>query len=413
MRIINGYDHLHIATKHLIDTCDDTLFLFSFSLCLQYNKRIYKSIKKALKRNVKIYIVISGVNKYENYINHQNCVIISRNIRDINSDRAILLKQMFNLQVGNDYVFVNHLRFCYNGKQLLFGGTNISPRYTGTQFNVIPDHSFTWYDSGLLMKLPDQNEYFFDMYDKIKNHDLSNIKQSLVFKYARLSFSNKNQYEYIVEQIQQSKSSIYIENQYFFSCENYTSNIIGKTLASRINRAIHESTKFHVTIIVNFYNLDECENEQLFINCTAQKSLLELRENVFCDDETFNKYVSIYMPTNESRIVVHSKVFLFDDERMLYTTCNICDRSFYVNGDLEGGLIIENKKYVKKLKKQLYNDFEKSQSLFYKFNFSEIDHAKLCLIEPLYHTTHALASLGDINILECAGMKLPLDNSMF
>lgn len=412
MKIINSYELLRAAIINLIDTCDDTLFLFSFSLCVKYNTRFYNAIKNALKRNVKIYILISGVCKYKNYIKHPNCVIINRNIRDINPD-LVLLKQIFDLQIGNDYAFVNHLRFCYNGKKILFGGSNVSPRYTGTHFTVIPNHSFTWYDSGLLMKLPDQNEYFLNLFHRIQNQDLTNICNDLLCKYARLTFSSKNQYEYIIEQIANSKHSIYIENQYFFSCENYTTNIIGRALASRINKAIHESAKFHVTIIVNLYNLDECETEQTFLNCLAQKSLLEFHETVDCDDETFNDYVTIYMPTNESRIVVHSKVFLFDCERMLYTTCNICDRSFYVNGDLEGGLIIENKKQVKKLKKQLHDDFQKCKHLFYKFDFVEIDHMKLHVVEQFYQMTNTFASAYNINMLECAGMKLPLDNSAF
>ena len=185
--------------------------------------------------------------------------------------------------------------------------------------------------------------------------------------------------------------------------------MICKTLASRINKAIYDNIKFHLTLIICYYNYDECDTEQIIMNTLIQQTLIEFRENICYNDEIFNKYVSIYIPKDISKIVVHSKVFLFDEEKILYSTCNICDRSFYENGDLEGGIIIENKKTVKKLKKKLYSDFNRSSHLFCKFNFNNINHLQLFFIKQIYHLINSVFyNITNENIVKYSGIKLDI-----
>ena len=138
----------------------------------------------------------------------------------------------------------------------------------------------------------------------------------------------------------------------------------------------------------------------------VKKSVEQLRRAVNCDDSTFNKYVYMYFPKTNSKIVVHSKVFLFDDSKLLYTTCNICDRSFYEKEDIEIGIIIENEQNVRNIKKQLQNNFADSLHLFDLIQNYE-DHGVQIDAMFIY-----LYGLLDVNlkdqILELCGLKLKL-----
>lgn len=390
MKIINSCTRLHSQIVELIDKCDDFLFLFSFALDLQYNTDVYKSLINALNCNVKIYILTSGVNEYTNFINHEN-LVIANNIDIRNKNHGILnyLRKIFNTKIGNDYQFVNHLRFLYNGKQLLFGGTNISSKYNGTHFEIIPECNFTWYESGLLMNLSTKNEIFHDLFTKITDNDLTNATKTVISNNdLKIVFSNKTQYEYVIENINKSTHSIYIENQYIFSCKTYAGNLIFETLASRINKAIYDNADFNLTLIICYFNYDEVQLEGLIMNAVIQQTLIDFRENIRCDNKTFNKYVSIYIPTPDSRIIVHSKVFLFDEDKLLYSTCNIADRSFYEKGDLESSVIIENKKNVTKIRTQLNRDFKTAKHLFNKFDFNDINYFKMWCYKILYYVVN-------------------------
>jgi hypothetical protein len=315
-----------------------------------------------------------------------------------------------NVGVYNDYFFVNHLRFIYNGTKLLLGGCNSSSRYNGSHFNIIKNNNFTWYEHGILLDLPNQNDYFFNLFSNI-NFGCKYVKSDdlIVNKDATITLSNTKQYEYILNCIKNSKNEIYIENQYFMSNEKYTNNLICKALIDRINTAIVNNEDFRLTMIISYYNYDENETVQDCMNTITQESLIYLRNGVNCDYITFNKYVTIYIPIDKSKIVVHSKVFLFDDSKLLYSTCNICDRSFYKYGDTEMGFINENEYEVKKVKMLLQNNLYSSKH-FCKFNFV-FDTFKLLTHEMLITILNKLAMYHKSqSFLHLCSLKLPLDH---
>ena len=234
MLIVNNYINLHKQIIKLINECNDTLYFVSFHLDIEYV--IYNSLINALNRNIKIYIITSGLSPY-NFIKHKNCVIKNNvNIRDKNDDNILFLKKIFNIQVGNQYRFVNHLRFIYNGEKLLFGGTNVSSRYNGSQFNIIKNNNFTWYDSGLLMKLQNQNSFFYNLFKKITTGKIKNIinKDLICNKGVKLTFSNKSQYKYIIKTL--------FQNIYFHI------NILLKVLN---NQRIQYILKINIFFLVN------------------------------------------------------------------------------------------------------------------------------------------------------------------
>ncbi len=136
-------------------------------------------------------------------------------------------------------------------------------------------------------------------------------------------------------------------------------------------------------LIVSLYNYDECETVMNSIHVLTLLGLYDLRRYVNCDDNTFNKYVSVYIPRYKTKIVVHSKVYLFDDNHMLYSTANICDRSFYKKGDIEIGFITNNTYDVCKIQSQLLKNIHDTKHLFRKFKFNKIciEDIQMCIAE--------------------------------
>jgi phosphatidylserine/phosphatidylglycerophosphate/cardiolipin synthase-like enzyme len=411
MEIINEIDNIHNIIVELIDDCENSIYWFAFNLDITYNTKIYNSLMNALDRNIKIYIITSGINPYKIIIKHPNLFVKNQiHICDKSDDISLKYKKLFNLDVGNNnYMFVNHLRFIYNGKKLILGGCNSSSRYNGSHFNIIKNNNFTWYEHGILLNLPNQNDYFYNLFSNINlGCKYVKIKDLNVKNDVTITLSNKKQYEYILDCIKKSKNEIYIENQYFFSNEKYTNNLICKALINRINTAIINNEEFRLKMIISYYNYDETETVQSYMNTMTQESLIYLRNSINCDYITFNKYVTIYIPTDKTKIVVHSKVFLFDDTKLLYSTCNICDRSFYKYGDMEMGIIIENEFKVKKIKTQLQNNFYSSKFLFSEFNFV-FDTCKLLTHAIVLEFFNTISNYHKKNtFLYYLGVKLPL-----
>jgi hypothetical protein len=75
MEIINEIDNIHNKMVDLIDDCKNAIYWFSFNLDITYNTKIYNSITNALHRNIKIYIITSGINPYTINIKHPNLFV--------------------------------------------------------------------------------------------------------------------------------------------------------------------------------------------------------------------------------------------------------------------------------------------------------------------------------------------------
>ena len=117
------------------------------------------------------------------------------------------------------------------------------------------------------------------------------------------------------------------------------SNKIGIELSNRVNKAIKNKESFTLTIITNSINHDEY-NLYYLTTAISYICLLWFRSLIDCDDDTFNKYVICKIPKVESKIIIHSKCWIFDESIGLYTTGNLSDRSFYNTGDIEMAVII-------------------------------------------------------------------------
>lgn len=403
MKIIFNYDRIHKYMELMLDDAinnKNNIYINAFNFDINFNKKIKNKMIKLLETN-HVYMITSGVNKYDIIINHKKFHIKNKLQIGEKYDNMILkIKNIFS-NIGCDHIFVNHMRYFYNGKYLLLSGTNCSNRYMG---NCIKenDDKFCWYDNALLLYNDTLESLFNNIYNNIHRNTIRNIN------YKQLNYiitlSNSHQYTYIIKNILNSKKSIYIENQYFISCDNYTNNKVYKALAYRINKAIINNEEFSLKIITNYYNHDESTIIQFILHQSLQFSLYNFRKLINYSDEIFNKYVTVWIPN--TNLVVHSKIFCFDNNKMLYTSCNIIDRSFYNNGDIEAGLIIEDSKNVISLMNCINNNFISIKHLFklYDFKYNIFTHIKIYVCIILYNILYIFNN----NILYITGIKLPI-----
>lgn len=340
--IIFTYEQTQKQMVEIIKASESYCFLFAFYFDWNYDKDIQREIIQALERGVSIYINLSE--RSENNIDHKHPQL---HVRQSDLDKQYddrLFKIWANIWTGDNEIFkrVCHTRFIYNGNAFMLGGTNVNHRYNGTTIyrnrERISDDIFFWYDTGYLTyDYPNQYDFFRQVY--IGNDTNINIRKLNLND--TLIISNETHHEYLIKHIRHSRRSIYIECQYFHSVSGYMSNQISIELAKRVNRAIKGNESFTVILVTNSLNHDE-RSLKYMTTGLSYLCLVNLRNTVDCDDETFNRYVICKMPTIDSHIIIHNKLWIFDDSNALYTTGNILDRSYYDTGDFEMGIIIND-----------------------------------------------------------------------
>lgn len=356
MSVISDYDRLHETMIQMVkDIKPNAIFyLVSFHFDINFLPEFKQSLDDAIsKKNITVKIITCGLGTINPIVDLPNTINnIQNKDHKINPFFRLLKKYIIDCGGGTKYNYGVHMRYCYNGEQLLIGGANISSRYSGT-WKEHKGFTFSWYDSGLLVDFPNQNVTFETIYQDLQKGNFDNISVP-----RPLIICSKAQHDFICEGILSSKKSIYIENQYFFSTPKLTTNTIAECLTRRINRAIKNKESFHVTLLLNDYNFDERHYTQFLVKLIQQESLHYLRESVQFPNEVFNKYCSVYVPNN-NHTTIHTKVYCFDRSTLLFTSANIIDRSLVDGYDTEMGIILDHTHQVKSVYKQLYQNFIK------------------------------------------------------
>ena len=356
--IIYEHDKIHHEMCSIIDTASKYIFLCCFRLDIHYNKEIYKSLINALERGIRIYIITSERNQTPIDIIHRNLYCKNNvSIYETPIDFEIINNLLQTYQTAK---FVLHSRFIYNGKALLVGSINSDRIYSGSVTNM-SSTEYKFYDFGVVTyKFPDKYSFFIDIYNNISSRNIY-ISKSLAVTDAILTCSNKQQYEFIQQCIPNSEHSITIINQYFFTCDTYTNNIIHRLLAERIKRAISKNEKFVLRIYTNVNFYDEVESLCYLFGAFNTLCLYKLRESLNVSDDVFNRYVKIYVPRC-NRVILHAKMYKFDNCALI-TSANLADRSFSnTTGDYEMGIIY--KKYSPNI-----NGFDRS--IFIRYTFTD------------------------------------------
>lgn len=336
-KIIYTYEKTHTEICRLINDATEYIFWFAFYLDFDFDLNIKSAIISALERGIKVYINTSELNTDEITYTHPNLIVQNNTRLDKNDNPMFVLFRSLTSSTAPKRV--NHMRFLYNGNELLMGGTNSNTRYNGhltQRKHNLGDDEFYWHDSGYLTdKYSNNFDFFYTIFSRLSDTSIRDLS------IGDLVISNKTQYDFIIQNIRNSKYTIFIECQYFHTHTKYGNNQIAFELATRINRAIRNNEEFKLVIITNFLNHDErailYTSTFMSIGC-----LCDFRELCDCDNDTFAKYVICRMPEISSYIIIHSKCWIFDDTNALYTVGNLSDRSYYDTGDLEMGIIIND-----------------------------------------------------------------------
>jgi phosphatidylserine/phosphatidylglycerophosphate/cardiolipin synthase-like enzyme len=365
-KLIFTYKKTHKKMLKIITDSKKYIFLTAYDFDWNYDKNIKNEIINSLNRGVKIYITLSNHSSlFENTIDytHPNLYVRLSKLYNKGDNKLFDWSVKLFTKASHFQKVVVHMRFIYNGDALLIGGTNVNHEYNGTytvrNIKSKDEHEFYWYDNGYLTyDYPDKFEFFHSLYKD--NH--KKIRKMSLDK--TLFISNELQYTFICKHIRNAKTSIYIECQYFHTYEQFMSNEIGIELAKRVNKAIKNKESFMLTIITNSINHDEYYLNYI-TSGLSYICLIWFRSLIHCDDDTFKKYVICKMPTVESKIVIHSKCWIFDESIALYTTGNLSDRSFYNTGDIEMAVIIRKgiSDFIKCISKT------QKQVPFFKYDF--------------------------------------------
>ena len=334
-RIVYTYEKTHDEMCRLVNDATHYVFWFAFYLDFEYNQKLKSAIISALDRGVKVYINTSELNTDTIAYTHHNLTVHNNTRLDTTDDPVFVLFRSLTETTAPKRV--NHMRFLYNGDELLMGGTNSNARYNGHlthRTRNAGDDEFYWHDSGYLTnKYPCNFEFFYTLFSRVSETSVRDLSID------NLVISNKVHYDFIIQNIRDAKRDIYIECQYFHTHTKYGNNQIAGELATRVNRAIKNGEDFRIVIITNSLNHDERAIHYMSTFCSIS-CLCDFRKLCNCDDETFAKYIVCKMPHISSHIVIHSKCWIFDDTNAIYTIGNLSDRSYFDTGDFEMGIII-------------------------------------------------------------------------
>ena len=251
----------------MLDDAENIVYFYSF--CIDLNM-IKDHLIKTLDRGVIIYIVISTLhngNRNVNAIYHQNLFINNQHYCKHKKDRAVSFASNM-VKLGNDDMFGLHGRFLYNGKQLLLCGTNYHERYSGSYKQTIEIRDYYWYEHGLLIDCPNKLDTKLQyLYNNLVNIPYGKCGDSFKIK-DNISFVYQNDYQlqYILNNIDNAKNDIYIENQYLHSGW-MTNNKVTAHLIKRINKAIVNKETFHLTLNISVMNYDESVVPKKLFKC--------------------------------------------------------------------------------------------------------------------------------------------------
>lgn len=398
-KVIIGYDNIHDTMFDMIRISEKYCFISSFELDIEFmykkNMSLKKEIQQALERGVIFYIIVSALclnsisqkplqelkQKFPSLLH-----IKIHHSRDqdkkffhntfqywINTLQQLPYLNTLLLPFHNKSFAGIHSRFVYNEKQLLVCGGNYSKKYSGCINRINNTYNYAWFDSSLLLNCS----------SSILTTDILNIYND---NYNTISYplicSGVKHYNYIIYEILNSKHEIFFVNQYFFSNNKLTQNKISEVLIERIVRAIQNEEMFHTTLIINKENIDDeisvFRNYKLYsISIITHYSIQHLIQTIckktHISISKLNNYLSIFSPINNGKnIIVHNKVFMFDEKKCLFTSANIYDASFYSKGQQEFGYITTNESQCKKIKSSVPYELFKKLDLDFESHYQYI-----------------------------------------
>jgi hypothetical protein len=156
---------------------------------------------------------------------------------------------------------------------------------------------------------------------------------------------NHRMYDVVVDGITRAKQSLYMEQQYFFSDDGKVhNNKIADTIVARISRAFQANQPFHVTLLTNRWFPHEPNKFIRGVVSSLQHDALQSllsRVVTIVGSTALPMYLTIMVPTDRTT-TIHTKLYMFDQDRILLTSGNIMDTCFDDAGHGEFSWICES-----------------------------------------------------------------------
>ena len=364
LQYITQCENLFNEMVRLVDSAKTHVYHVAVALDLDsYDQRLLCAYERALERGVKVHICTSN-GLYEN-----NCSRLSANpspdlvlveqvvVDDVPESQTMLglfLKRVAQPSATTASYRGQHIRFiCNETDMLMCGGNCDMVNYGGTCENL----EDVMYETGMLVRgfatHPTNTplDFIHRLFSAISSATLHDDDELLAECPAHIHYKGKRVHDWLCAQICNSKHEIYMENQYTISYNDAggresTENQIMCAIADRVNRAVHNKEDFHITYMCNETFPDETGMMFVGLNTCFSISIRYLRSQIKCDDETFQRYVTVLVPNVSANTLIHSKVWIFDQETIMCGSANIIDRSFSdMYGDYEMSWIFDSATY--------------------------------------------------------------------
>ncbi len=323
-------------------------------------RQIESVLLERLSKGVKVRIIVDYIG------NLQTEDKIFDNIKQLGAEVFIFNKAKYFFKNGYSN-FRNHNKFVIvDNEVVLFGGMNIGDDYAGLYSKY-----GTWYDMQFILR--------GEIIKKIESYYINQWN----------NFTNENpkiEEKYIYKKNEKTKSNIFM-SQIFFDGPDFNDTHFLNNLLNLIS-----TTEKKIVIVSPYLILPNSvlnalskavyrgiEVEIITIGIPDKKSAYFIGK-VFVED-LIRRGIKVYR-TND--IFVHSKFFLFDDEKVLFGTTNLDYRAMFMH--FETNLLVKDKNFNNKLlevfntyKNNSYQVVKKSNILIFK-----IKYFFLKIISPMF-----------------------------
>lgn len=358
---INDYDEYRTTLVQLFRKAKHSIYitfwLLDFSFPVYHSDHIPNSsftfldlLKETCARGVKIYILLNQNVVYP-YTRPErlpkNCHFkyfpmygkqmnwFFRRVMDL-TKKSQLHYNYETFQLHQKYIAVD-------GRDVLLGMGDLDKKRDGSQLRSVPNQDgYIWSEMGI--KLPCTKDFWEFCKNNFRSAGSASIRSATWIG----SFPGINtEHQRLVQMIENSKTSLYLENQYFFGSRRMSHRIL-ITLAQRLKKAIINNEDFRVIVITNLWFYDSNYILNLILRSNLYHTLIDFeRYFISCKiplDQVYEKIAIAYLEMNHLPIFIHSKVCIKDDQMAVVSSSNITDRSFITDkSDRELAVCFDNR----------------------------------------------------------------------
>ena len=229
--------------------------------------------------------------------------------------------------------YCNHRKYILvDDKYFIIGGCMISNKYNGGYGIKKINNEYYIHESAVYIEL-----------EKTDTNIIDFIKGNKKISFPL--FDETTLEEKYIDLIKNSKKSIYIENQYICSYSDSVNNIFNE-LKKRLHKSFLENDDLIITIVGNdkLYDDDNFVLKHIYSQTysgSASKLCLELKELNIPESWINERCKLLYLTTSKDEpVFIHNKIMQVDD-KVLFTTGNLTDRSMIPGRDKELGIILK------------------------------------------------------------------------